>query len=419
MNDPRAMMREHPWSLADVAIATDCIDIPSDTRYPLLHCDFNTGLVYMRARPEVVEFTERWRETIATAKEARIRDQAAFNMMTKLKRPEPLRKDGAIVPRLFTATNGGDGTIKLGVLPLNRYLNGHTFFVQHVHTLPDALPPLSVHMTYQFAEGSKFAHGKRQRLRQAGLWLVDPDSYFNGKYVTVSAEAATLPMVTMGPNADSRDAVKQHLAEAKHRTAMLRPLLGIAKALGRALILPRMLCYCDFMWKEMRNCRVGGAETMRLPFDCPMDHVLDTPKFFENQLGVEVREPAFLSNPRVPPNVTGSVAKVELPKGKVYNDAQIRELLKPHEGASIIELGEVAGSFCGFGDSSVDSVYRAETERLLHYQRTPFCMMEGSDNAPLFSQCCHPRKPGDKFFPCVHGFDPPDALPRCEGGLFG
>ena len=24
-----------------------------------------------------------------------------------------------------------------------------------------------------------------------------------------------------------------------------------------------MLCYCDFMWKEMRNCRVGGAETMR------------------------------------------------------------------------------------------------------------------------------------------------------------
>jgi hypothetical protein len=34
-----------------------------------------------------------------------------------------------------------------------------------------------------------------------------------------------------------------------------------------------MLCYCDFMWKEMRNCRVGGAETMRLPFDCPMDHV--------------------------------------------------------------------------------------------------------------------------------------------------
>ena len=58
-------------------------------------------------------------------------------------------------------------------------------WVQHVHTLPNALPPLSVHMTYQFAEGSKFAYGKRQRLRQAGLWLVEPDSYYNGRYLKV------------------------------------------------------------------------------------------------------------------------------------------------------------------------------------------------------------------------------------------
>ena len=40
-------------------------------------------------------------------------------------------------------------------------------------------------------------------------------------------------------------------------------------------------------------------------------------------------------------------------------------------------------------------------------------MMEGSDNAPLFSQCCSPRKPGDKFFPCVKGFPPPDPMPKC------
>jgi hypothetical protein len=52
MNDPRPMMRERPWTEADVAIATDCIDLPSDARYPLLHCDFNTGLVYLRSRPK-------------------------------------------------------------------------------------------------------------------------------------------------------------------------------------------------------------------------------------------------------------------------------------------------------------------------------------------------------------------------------
>ena len=87
---------------------------------------------------------------------------------------------------------------------------------------------------------------------------------------------------------------------------MLRALLGIGKALGREVILPRMLCYCDYMWKEMKACRVGGAETMRLPFDCPMDHVLDTPRWFESSLGVGVREASFLSNARGARRTRGS-----------------------------------------------------------------------------------------------------------------
>ena len=97
------------------------------------------------------------------------------------------------------------------MLPLAQYLNGHTYFVQHAHTLPNAATPISVHMTYQFAEGSKFAYGKRQRLREAGLWLVDEDSYYNGRYVTASSLGANLPVKAMGPNVDSRDAVKYHL----------------------------------------------------------------------------------------------------------------------------------------------------------------------------------------------------------------
>ena len=52
-------------------------------------------------------------------------------MMTKVKRPEPLKLNGRTVPRLFAVTTGGDETnkIRLGVLPLSRYLNGHTYFV--------------------------------------------------------------------------------------------------------------------------------------------------------------------------------------------------------------------------------------------------------------------------------------------------
>ena len=76
MNDPRPLMRIEPWVHAEVAIATDCIDLPGDAWRPLLHCDFNTGLVFMRgASQAVLDFTETWREKVANAKEARIRDQ--------------------------------------------------------------------------------------------------------------------------------------------------------------------------------------------------------------------------------------------------------------------------------------------------------------------------------------------------------
>ena len=170
----------------------------------------------------------------------------------------------------------------------------------------------------------------------------------------------------------------------------------------------------------MKNCRVGGAESMRLPFECPMDHVLDTPRFFETDLGgVGVREPKFLDNPRVPLNISRNVAKVKLPKG--IDDTEVAKALAPYARAGVIEIDDAVGVFCGFTEPSTAAAFDASSRRVLEYRRTPFCMMEGSDDAPLFSQCCHPRKPGDKFFPCIHGFDPPPALPACEagGGLFG
>ena len=75
VSDPRPLMQMAPWTHADIAIATDCIAIPQDANYPLTHCDFNTGLVFMRPLQHVIEFVEAWRESIANAKEVRIRDQ--------------------------------------------------------------------------------------------------------------------------------------------------------------------------------------------------------------------------------------------------------------------------------------------------------------------------------------------------------
>ena len=47
--------------------------------------------------------------------------------------------------------------------------------------------------------------------------------------MTSSALGANLPLKAMGPQVDSRDAVRYHLEEATRRAKIIRALLGIAK----------------------------------------------------------------------------------------------------------------------------------------------------------------------------------------------
>ncbi len=131
---------------------------------------------------------------------------------------------------------------------------------------------------------------------------------------------------------------------------------------------------------------------------------------------MQVREPQFLSDPRVPPSVSGSVARVSLAAGKPLNDAQLRAVLAPHADAAVLVLEEADGRFCGFEDSAAHAAFAAESERVLTYDRVPFCTMEGSDDAPLYSRCCTPWHEGEKFFPCVYGFGKPKGLPACAAG---
>lgn len=79
-------------------------------------------------------------------------------VLVQVRKPEPLMLDGKLVDRVFSVTAGDGAPFSLAVLPLSRFLNGHTFFVQHAHTLPGAEPPLSVHMTYQAARVDQLSH---------------------------------------------------------------------------------------------------------------------------------------------------------------------------------------------------------------------------------------------------------------------
>jgi hypothetical protein len=65
------------------------------------------------------------------------------------------------------------GDIKLGILPLLFFQNGHSYFTQKLHERRNIVPYV-VHATYQYGDGAIFPFGKRQRMREAGLWLVRP-----------------------------------------------------------------------------------------------------------------------------------------------------------------------------------------------------------------------------------------------------
>ena len=129
-----------------------------------------------------------------------------------------------------------------------------------------------------------------------------------------------------------------------------------------------------------------------------------------------MREPGFLTHPRVPKNVSSAIARVSLPAGGPLDDAGIRRTLAPHEHSAVIELERAEDAFCGFSDAGAHAEFLAESERVLTYERVPFCTMEGSDNAPLYSRCCTPWHEGEKFFPCVLGFGKPKPLPKCGAG---
>ena len=73
------------------------------------------------------------------------------------------------------------GRVQVGVLPMERFLQGHTYFIQRLHALR-AVEPIHVHVTYTM--GSDY--GKLWRLKTAGLWVERKRTSSEGEYLQVS-----------------------------------------------------------------------------------------------------------------------------------------------------------------------------------------------------------------------------------------
>jgi len=418
MGNPHSFVNEYPMQHVDMFTTTDCIDVEGDTHGGCWHVDHNTGLVYMRSRPAVLDFLAAWKLKIETTRDIMVRDQAALNLLmrenfrSKTWTPPADPQGSSAVRPIFLAWNE---KLRIARLPLRYFANGHTFFVQRLYQKQDHPPPFVVHMTYQYGDDSKFPFGKRQRMREGRVWQVDPPSYFNdGYYLAVAPEAAALPIDYLPSNVTTQEAADRFNREETQLRTVLRDALAIAIALNRTLVLPRMLCYCDNIWKEMKHCRVGGAFGMTLPFDCPADHILNLPRWFTSDLPIAFREAGFLSDPRLSPTIKQSWVRVNTPP---MTADEARTKLQPYAGARVLELAAAKDKFCGFEDSGKASLFDALGPQLVPYSRH-FCYEDGAcvgpkkGCIPFYSPCCH-GAPG-RSFPCKHLQRPPDFYSRAS-----
>jgi len=357
----------------------------------------------MRSRPAVLEFTAAWKKKIETTRDIMVRDQSALNLLmrenfrSRTWTPPPDPEGGQAVRPIYLTWND---KIKLARLPLRYFANGHSFFVQRLYAKAEHPPPFVVHMTYQYGDSASFPYGKRQRMREGRVWQVDPPSYFSeGKYLAIAPEAAALPISFLPGNVTTAEAAARFNLEEAHMRPVLRDAIGLAIALNRTLVLPRMLCYCDNIWKEMKHCRVGGAFGMTLPFDCPADHILNLPSWFSNDMPIAFREAGFLTDPRLSPAIKSSWVRLRTPP-MTSNEA--RRLLQPYEDSRVIELAVGKDRFCGFEEAAQASVFTRLAPQLVSYSRH-FCYEDGfkvgPGGIPFYSPCCH-GAPG-RHFPCV------------------
>ncbi|OUS46581.1 nucleotide-diphospho-sugar transferase-domain-containing protein [Ostreococcus tauri] len=399
MRDPREVFNNGTFKYADILISSDCIDTVGDRKddKSCLHVNFNTGVLYIRPTTRAKEFVEKWKHKVATSEIAWMRDQPALNLLVRDGHPPlevavrvPADKRGLPGYRslLFAANN----TIRLGVLPVAQFSNGHTFFVQehHVHH-PEDGEPYSVHMTYQYGDTHDYAYGKRQRLRQHGLWYLDDDGdhWSDGKYLTISTSGSWKKFEgksTIGVDAEAyATAISRHFEEDSVRRVTVRNGLALAKALNRTLVLPPARCYCDKIWNTLAGCRALGAETAHLPFSCPMDHIYNLEGFLK--LGIEFREAGFLEDERLSKIIREDVvhvkvgedahensADVVIPRGFTTNDAL--KALKPVSKHAVIMFDKLDdGSLCGFGSDQEDRDFDEAVEHALIHDQY-FCFRE-------------------------------------------
>mmetsp|Transcript_26945 Transcript_26945/g.37200 ORF Transcript_26945/g.37200 Transcript_26945/m.37200 type:complete len:318 (+) Transcript_26945:2-955(+) len=262
------------------------------------------------------------------------------------------------------------------MLPAGQFTHGHLYLVSEVPQRL-GLEVFVVHATYQFGNGRRGqAAGKKQRLREHGLWMADPDEYFTrGKFLVYSDVIPYEVKQGVLPGFPTHQTVTAYHFRSMFAAAAL------AQALGRTLVLPRWECHCDRHWTPILPGCIMANSDLKLPFHCPMDHLLEVLLWTDSDK-ISVREPGFLTNPRfLNSNITDRAIVVvngapretfpapsQLDKWKVVNmanplfwepganDQQARQRIIQAglDDVPVLEFSSLEKAFCGFVDSKTE-----------------------------------------------------------------
>ncbi|KAL1523586.1 hypothetical protein AB1Y20_018522 [Prymnesium parvum] len=231
---------------------------------------------------------------------------------------------------LFKRRFGANGSgVALGTFPIAQVSNGHTFFVQQLHHIV-GVRPIAVHTTYQYGDATTYAYGKRQRLRDEQLWLMDGPQYYNGTYL----QLLTAPARLLSPDHaelllpelnGTEHCVLSHLRLSALQRQWIQDAFLLAAATRRTLILPRIWCVADRFWTILNRCLIGSRVEMPQPFVCPLDHSFDLPAMHAANL--QWREHSFLSHPKADPSLAASQLRLRV--GEARHPSTEAELRLP------------------------------------------------------------------------------------------
>lgn len=361
----------------DALISTDSTEdwakpLPAHARLPALPAELqlepastcgrslNVGLLVLRgASAGAAALLAQAAEAVAAMRPGGV-DQGAINRRWKGEGRAWRAARGLGCPML-------GGAAMLGVLPAPQFLSLLGYSVRRLH-VRRAVEPFAVHATFLRTQEPA---GKLLRLREEGLWLDPPAHYEQGRFLAytphVPAEALAQPIFKRGA------VPLQHMALVNGQLTQLREALAVARALGRALVLPRMRCACELGFGPGHvNERCDADSAIALPYDCAADHWLLPTRW----LGLRWahRERGFLDDPRVPDAVLSSRAHARACAQNAQagcclslaraGEAQLRAELGGCE-ARVLELGDVRGLFGGFEAAGADAWFDRELQSAL------------------------------------------------------